>query len=628
MPPFLRLKQHARHLFPTFLLVIVIAAVGLAVPMQNLMDSAPFPASRKSSDSQADQDFVAFTDALFLSEVSGDAITLHYTLERPADYGITAFPDTLGTFSTDANAVQAGLENVSAVMDSFDYKQLTPQNQLTFEILSSYFENLKSLAPYVLYREPLAPYTGITSQLPVLLSEYAFLYEEDVEHYLVLLEHVPEYYQSLMDFEQAKADHGLFMNKDSLEMILADCQAFIDMKDNYLLDTFTERLNTLENLPAKKREEYKKKNELLITSTVIPAYETLCKSLQSISQKVHSPSDKTNTSGSANTETTHDKNQGLCNLPQGKEYYAALVENVTGSGRTISQIQTLISKQLLEDVNAFQSTVKDMDGKQIASSALNTNNVSASTKRAVSTSTNPASVLESLKQAIPSAFPMPKDTSHMDVQVKSVPQTLEPYLSPAFYMIPALDTKSSNTIYINKGAITDSLELYTTLAHEGFPGHLYQTNYFVSTAPSSIRHLLDFGGYVEGWATYGEMCSYYLSNMSNAQATLLQKHSSIMLGLYASTDIGVHYENWSLEDTKNFWAAYGITNEEALKNVYQLVIASPANYLKYYVGYVEFLELKKQAIKEWGDDFTQKRFHKKVLEIGPAPFSVIRDRLN
>ena len=72
----------------------------------------------------------------------------------------------------------------------------------------------------------------------------------------------------------------------------------------------------------------------------------------------------------------------------------------------------------------------------------------------------------------------------MNVQIKYVSQEMQNFLSPAFYLIPALDNTEENIIYINNGHISDDLSLYTTLAHEGYPGHLYQTTYFASKTPS------------------------------------------------------------------------------------------------------------------------------------------------
>ena len=170
----------------------------------------------------------------------------------------------------------------------------------------------------------------------------------------------------------------------------------------------------------------------------------------------------------------------------------------------------------------------------------------------------------------------------------------------------------------------DDLSLFTTLAHEGYPGHLYQTVYFNAKQPDPIRSLLNFGGYTEGWATYSEMLSYYFAPIEKEQAALMQRNNSVLLGLYALADMGIHYDGWTLLDTVSFFRGYGITDTDAIEEIYDLILSDPANYLKYYIGYVEFLELKKEAIETWGEDFSQERFHQAVLDVGPAPFELIR----
>ena len=170
----------------------------------------------------------------------------------------------------------------------------------------------------------------------------------------------------------------------------------------------------------------------------------------------------------------------------------------------------------------------------------------------------------------------------------------------------------------------DSLSLFTTLAHEGYPGHLYQTTYYSATSPDPVRNVLSFGGYTEGWATYSEMLSYYFTPLTREQALLTQRNASVILGLYALADIGIHYDGWSLLDTVAFFRDYGIRDTSTVEEIYSLIVTDPGNYLKYYIGYVEFLELKKDAIKKWGDKFSQERFHKAVLDVGPAPFDILR----
>ena len=229
--------------------------------------------------------------------------------------------------------------------------------------------------------------------------------------------------------------------------------------------------------------------------------------------------------------------------------------------------------------------------------------------------------MEILQSAITDDFPQPVSR---EFTIKYVHESLEENLSPAFYMIPALDATEENVIYVNEAHMGDALTLYTTLAHEGYPGHLYQTVYYARTNPDPLRSIFNFGGYVEGWATYAEMCSYYLeTTLSKEQATLLQKNNSILLALYALADMGIHYDGWSRVDTAAFFKQYGIEDTQSINRIYELIIGSPANYLKYYIGYVEFMQLKKEWIAKKGEQYSQKEFHKAVLDVGPAPFEIV-----
>ena len=270
---------------------------------------------------------------------------------------------------------------------------------------------------------------------------------------------------------------------------------------------------------------------------------------------------------------------------------------------------------MIDDLTAMQGVLTQEQSASTEEASVSSDIFK--TQGAILKDPNPAAILTTLESKLGKDFPEPPQ---VNTQIKYVQKSMEEYLSPAFYMIPAIDNTENNVIYINQGHLPDDLSLFTTLAHEGYPGHLYQTTYFASQNPDPIRTLLNYGGYTEGWATYSEMLSYYYAPISKAQATLLQKNSSVILGLYALADMGIHYDGWTLTDTVSFFRSYGITDSNTIEDIFHLIIADPGNYLKYYIGYVEFLELKKEAIEKWGSEFTQERFHKAVLDIGPASF--------
>lgn len=540
----------------------------------------------------SDRQFRTFTRSLFQTEVSANTISLHYTLRSPSDYGIADIPATYGSLSSDPVAAKASVRNVLSSLQEFDPDTLSSENALTFKILDTYLKNAFTGTDYLLYQEPLGPVSGIHTQLPVLLSEYSFYDTQDVETYLALLKETPSYFDSVIRFEQKKAASGLFMPDYQADSVLDTCQSFIDMgKENYLVSTFNERIASLDLLPENKKDSFQKENMKLVTEEIYPAYQNLITAIKSLKGKGMNE-------------------QGLSHFPYGKKYYEYLVRQTTGCNESISRLRLMTRAQILEDLSAMQKVLFPADA--------------ALTQASVLEQTPPDSMLDDLRSKITDTFPEIPD---VDFQVKYVPESMQDYLSPAFYMIPAIDNLTENVIYINNGQTASGLNLYTTLAHEGYPGHLYQTVYFSASEPDPIRSILDFGGYVEGWATYAEMMSYYLAPLSKTEASLLQKNSSVILGLYALADMGIHYDGWSVTDTVRFFSDYGINDANAVQSVYELIIGSPANYLKYYIGYLKFYELKKEMADTLGNQFSQKEFHRAVLDVGPAPFEIVYDEV-
>ena len=540
----------------------------------------------------SDRQFRTFTRSLFQTEVSANTISLHYTLRSPSDYGIADIPATYGNLSSDPIAAKASVRNVLSSLQEFDPDTLSSENALTFKILDTYLKNASTGTDYLLYQEPLGPVSGIHTQLPVLLSEYSFYDTQDVETYLALLKETPSYFDSVIRFEQKKAASGLFMPDYQADSVLDTCQSFIDMgKENYLVSTFNERIASLDLLPENKKDSFQKENMKLVTEEIYPAYQNLITAIKSLKGK-------------------GTNEQGLSHFPYGKKYYEYLVRQTTGCNESISRLRLMTRAQILEDLSAMQKVLFPADA--------------ALTQASVLEQTPPDSMLDDLRSKITDTFPEIPD---VDFQVKYVPESMQDYLSPAFYMIPAIDNLTENVIYINNGQTASGLNLYTTLAHEGYPGHLYQTVYFSASEPDPIRSILDFGGYVEGWATYAEMMSYYLAPLSKTEASLLQKNSSVILGLYALADMGIHYDGWSVTDTVRFFSDYGINDANAVQSVYELIIGSPANYLKYYIGYLKFYELKKEMADTLGNQFSQKEFHRAVLDVGPAPFEIVYDEV-
>lgn len=549
--------------------------------------------------------FRKFTKEIFCQEVSSNTISIHYTLKNPEDYGIEETDPTFGTLALNAEQRLAAVENLEQAMGRFSYAKLNVENQLTYDVLKYYLEGVKEDAEFIMYAEPLGLISGVQTQLPVVLSEYPLECREEIETYLKLLKTTPEYFESVIGFEKRKAEMGLFMSDDAAEQVMAQCQAFMNMGDqNYLISTFVERIEKIKELSQKEKSDYIKKNALMLNSYVLPSYHKLLMAIEQLK-------------GAGSNEA------GLCYYPEGKEYYEHVVQNAVGSRRTVREIQELTKKQMVEDMQRMEQAFAELKQHSgTAETKVEEVRETASLQVTAEVAPNPVSILKTLEKGIEKNFPSPPKTN---VQVKYVPEAMQEHLSPAFYMIPAIDDYENNVIYVNEAHMGNHLTLFTTLAHEGYPGHLYQTTYYAGTNPDPIRNIFQFGGYVEGWATYAEMASYSLAPLKKEQAVILQRNSSMILGMYTLADIGIHYDGWSRDELGKFLAGYGLKDRGTADRIYDLILGSPGNYLKYYIGYLEFLELKKEWQQEKAGAFSQKEFHEAVLAVGPAPFELVEE---
>ena len=535
--------------------------------------------------------FDQFINDIFETEVTENTINLHFTISDPEKYGITDYPVTLGDLSNDAMSdSNARLENYLSGLSSFSYTELTLNQQLTYDILENYFQLQLDMADMYLYDELLRPSTGVQAQLPILYEEYSFNSKKDVEDYLKLLALTDEYFDQIISFEKEKADAGLFMSDFACQNIIDQCNAFIADSDNhYLIETFNTRIDKLTGLTQSEKDHYRLQNEKMLHEHIFPAYENLAAAL-------------TDLLGSGTNEN------GLCYFPEGKQYYEYLLAYNTGASESVKTLENMISNERVKVLQESSDlTTENPELWELASEAT-------------LTPTDSATTLNHLKEVMLDDFPAPPETGYT---VNYIDDCVADYLAPAFYVIAPIDDYSHNSIYINETTDTTNISYFTTLAHEGFPGHLYQTVMTYESGIEPVRSILNYSGFVEGWATYVEFQSYHYAGLDDDVATILELNQDATLSLYASTDIGIHYEGWTLEDTKKFWNNYGITNDDAIESIFELIVEEPTHYLKYYIGFLKFEELKKETSLKNIKDYNDKSFHQAVLSIGPAPFDIV-----
>jgi uncharacterized protein (DUF885 family) len=389
--------------------------------------------------------------------------------------------------------------------------------------------------------------------------------------------------------------------------VLDGCEVFTENPaDNFLVETFVGRIEELDTLTESQKEDYIARNETVVAEHVIPAYRQMIAGLSALL-------------GSGTNDW------GLYYTPQGTDYYEALVAADTGCDDGVESLYEQIEEARDEDIEACAALLAQ--NPELAGESADLDELFADTDETIADQNDASSeerMLAALETALLADFPEPPET---DWEICHVDPALSDYLAPAFYITAPLDDYRSNRIYINDADSGSDLYYFTTLAHEGFPGHLYQTVQSYCYGQPAVRTLLNYPGYTEGWATYVEMQAYYYAGLDEDLAGLLQHNQAATLSLYATSDIGIHYYGWKEEEMGDFWADYGITDADTVERITELILEEPANYLKYYVGYLKFRQLREACEEKYGDRFDVVAFHEAILSIGEASFTILTKKI-
>lgn len=582
-------QRHQKHAIIFSLLTIFLSIIVLS------------GCRNSGSSSSSGRDFDTFINSCFKEYVSSDIVTLHFNLSDPSAFGISEdVPVSYGDLSYEGlkeNCEQAG--KYLSELESFDPKTLSDDQQLTWKLFKIYLEQHVESEKYILYQTPFGT-NGLQSQIPVTLSEYRLDNEKDVKDYLALVNQIPELFEQILSLEEERRKADIISPDFIISNTIDQIDQFLSgsEENNLLIESFEEKIKNVEGLSVDQKNTYIKNNRSLVRQVVFPAYTSLKESLEKY----------------LGTGTEQER---LCQYEHGTDYYELLLASNVGTDMSPEECISSLENQL-------QTAIADITALTKENPDLYTEYLSSEPKLS-----DPNEILEELKSDTYIDFPEPPEVSYT---LKKVPDALSSTSACAFYLVPPIDSTAENIIYINQSRV-NSREQFSTLAHEGYPGHLYQTNYYLSTNPSPLRRLLRCDGYDEGWGTYAQLYSYQYMEYKNtdrettAQLQQLYYDNDVLsLSLSSLSDLYVNYKNYDLDALTDYLSTYGITEENAEK-IYQYVIENPTTYLSYSIGWCELIDLKNEMKKQLGDSFDIKEFHQAVLDTGSCPFSILREKV-
>ncbi len=540
--------------------------------------------------------FAAFTRELFVRDVSGDGLTLSYCLTDPQAWGITERPD-LGDHTLDGilryeEQVREDLERLK----SFDRDTLTPDQQMTWDILRHQLETELESEGMGLFISYATLNDGVLTTYPQLLADYRITSAEDAENYLALLADLPRVLEEALTLEQARSEAGMFMCEAVLDQVLEAGAAVLENPgESFVISSFEERLNRVEDLPEAEKQQYLDENRKIWVEQVVPAGQEFLDGLDAL-------------------RSTCSPAEGLWQYKNGADYYAYMVRASSGVDGTMEEIIDLLESGLEESIRQMIAVVQTDPGVLEEIQEFGSREIPWET---------PDQILEFLRESSEEEFPA---LEKVEYQVREVPESLEASTAPAYYLTPPLDAPSDNFIYINGDPAyqgqTQGERLVETLAHEGYPGHLLQRNYFNSRQPDPIRYLTGCLGYTEGWANYADANCYEWLGYSPEASTVLRCDDLISSLISARIDVGVHYEGWNTAEVAQCLDDWGFYSDGA-EEIFQSILSDPGNSVPYALGELEMNRLRRQAEETLQGKFDPQEFHQTILDCGPAPFVLV-----
>lgn len=558
-------------------------------------DATPTPAPTPVL--PANERFDAVDKAFFTDYVTSDWYTFRAFVKNPDTFGIdaSAVPVTWGEFSEEKSRetldrYEAWLAELSAI----PREELDERRQFSCDVLSEYLENTVLEGRYEYYYEPLPTLTGFHSDLPIILGLYELDTESDLTEYLQLLADVPRYMNEILVYEQERAARGLFMTGEALDTVTGQCSAIIDARnDSFLLATFNEALDDIGGLSDDKKAQYREQNRQLVTGSFADAYAALRDGLEALR-----PSCRTA--------------EGMYALgDDGINYFAARMQN---EGST-----------LLDPADALQLLQDEMYNMIVAMSTIAMENPAAldDLEKDITTGDTAGDLdyLEKLSSGL--LAPLPAHT----LTVSEVPEELESQTSPAMYVIPAVDDWKDNEVLVNPAASTDTILF--TLAHETYPGHLYQYVYQRALTDLSLsQRVMSLSGYAEAWSQMAVELFIERQAEFNRDQCTIQYDNSLVINtiLPAIISIKVNYQGESLEDIESYLTTYGMQSIASV--YYQHAIDSPFYFFRYALGYCQFAQMLRSAENDLGDAFDQGAYLMQYLNYGPAQMNILRERMD
>lgn len=586
---------------------ILLLPLLLAIVCVSLFACTPKPTPKM-------QNFDEFCDDLLHSFLANDAMSVNFLFSDPKKFSLENASISLPRATLDKDDYVKAHEEFSKMIDkikAYPDERLTKESLATKYILLENFKHLYNKKNSFFFQNSLLdPNSGVNTNLPMELLQYKILTQKDIDNYFSIISDTNNAFDNYVAYEKMKIQNGYARNANSYQNIVKQTEKIVQSlkKENFLQISFAKKIDKCNFLTDEQKPKFKQTHQNLIENIFVPAYKKLCANV-------------------ALFVMSATKVQGMSEYKGGRDEYTELAQKRTSTNDTPQQMIDGLIEYATEIEDKISKLVKDFV-KEFPEENLSTL-LNKFGKNPDYDLDNLHKVMDTIITKASNDFPSIPETIP-PLQFQYVDESVEKFYAPAAYFISYEDKiNCQEKIVINKSCKTSNL--YEILSHEGYPGHLLQHTYFKTCEHHTVRRLFSHLGYAEGWANYCQIYTskYYSNERKESLCYELYVLGSALQGLRLSIcDIMVNYNGYKTSDIAKFFKSMFVNNSDELDNfargVFEFVVENPANYLSYYYGLKKMNDIKKLYKKKLGDDYTDKKFHTAVLEVGPMNFQLLK----
>jgi uncharacterized protein (DUF885 family) len=510
----------------------------------------------------------------------------------------------------------------SEALAEFNSNNLTEEALLSYNIFKYQLDQDLESYKWRYHSFPLNQMFGFQSTTPsFLINMHQINTLEHAKAYITRLKEIKRVFEEKISWMKQQEQKGIYPPKFVFEKARNDSQNILTGRpftrsdfDSTLLADFNKKINKLK-IQKDQRNSLMAEAKTALFDFVRPAYENLLTYIEHLDSKV--------------TES-----QGAWSLPDGEQYYAYRLRNITTTDLSADKIHE-IGLSEVKRIHSEMEKIKDNVGfmgslKKFFHYMKNEKEfLFPDTKAGKEAYLKQArSIVAKMEQSLPKMF---KTLPKSKLKIKAVEEFREKTAGIAFYQGPAMEGDRPGIYYVNLYKMADNpkYKMEALAYHEAVPGHHMQIS--IATELKNLpyfRRTAGFTAYSEGWGLYSELLPKEYGFYKDPYSDFGRLNMELWRACRLVVDTGIHAKKWSREKAIEYLKENTPNAElEIVKGVERYFIM-PGQAVAYKVGMLKILELREMAKAKLGDKFDIRSFHDVVLKNGAVPLMILEEQVN